>query len=217
MAYAMLQASVQIKDSNKEFLYELNLPASKTKIASAVTKMLFDHFMSLNSERSHGLTSPGFYAEAARGITAEYTDDGIEVSTSRVGIRLRFLGSGGLPGGVVRPVKAKYLTIPAIAEAYGKPAGYFGGLRFVKFGTAPDAPAALIERGVKSATVAKTGKRVRNAYKNAGTQGAFEHRVFYWLKKETRHKPDDSVLPSVEAVEAVVEKAAEEYINTIKE
>lgn len=45
------------------------------------------------------------------------TDEG---STSNWGLRLQQYGSAGLPGGVIKPVKRKALTIPVTADARGK-------------------------------------------------------------------------------------------------
>ena len=184
----------------------IDMPKTKREIADAVRKELYEHFMRLNAERHKGLTRRGFYEQAARSLESTDTPDGFEVSTERVGIGLRFFG------GVVVPVKAQWLTIPAIAEAYGKSARDFGNLAFVKF---RDDLAALKEKRPKSATVAATGKRVRNKFKMGNMQGAFKTRVFFWLKRSTQHDADETVMPTVDRLEEVAGQAAETAIERV--
>jgi len=211
MAAIHIYAGMGLAATRKDFNFTLNFDAAKRAIGARLKKELQDHFWKLHADRHKGLSKTGFYEEAARSVDVEYPGDDIEVTTDRRGILLRYFGSGGLPGGVVRPVRAKYLTIPAIAEAYGKPARSFSGLVFVKF---KSGAAALMEAAPKGARVAKTGKKVKNSFKLAGTQGAFSRRVFYWLVKETRHLPDESVLPTQTALEDAVIEEAEKYIET---
>ena len=187
----------------------------KMEIGKPILHAVKDHYMALNGERHHSwATGPGFYAKAAKATTMKPYEEGVEIITDKPGLSLR------IEGGVVTPGKnpscktgnpTQYLTIPAIAEAYGRSACSINNLVFVRFGNNPDSPAALMESGPKSATDATTGKKIRNKLKQGGTQGAFARRVWFWLVKSTTHKPDPSVLPDLDMLEEVGNKALEDY------
>lgn len=67
----------------------------------------------LKSSWQHALESNGFVVS----FKHKRTEDG---STSNWGLRLQQYGTAGLPGGALRPVKRKALTIPVTADARGK-------------------------------------------------------------------------------------------------
>jgi len=52
--------------------------------------------------------------------------DSIRIRVNQIGVRQRLLG------GDIDPVRAKFLTIPAIAETYGHRAADFGNLKIVR-------------------------------------------------------------------------------------
>lgn len=106
-------------------------------------------------------------------------------------------------GGTRTPKKAKYLTIPARAEAYGKSARDFNNLRFAVL---PVGGPALVEaeatkikrRKSKGTTVVKQGEE---------TGGA----VFYWLKRKVTVSADRTVLPTEAEIKAGVDRALNTY------
>ena len=114
----------------------------------------------LGGERSH------FYRHAAETLTQEIRDDGADVVVNQLGIRQRLLG------GEIHAKNSKYLTIPAIAEAYGHRAKEFD-LHFIMFKTGSKALAANTKE---------------------------DHRVWYWLVESVTQEPDPEVMPSVEAM-----------------
>ncbi len=188
----------------------------KREIGLPVMRAVQNHFLALNNARHHAWApGKGFYADAAKNTEMNVLPDGVEIVTDRPGLRLR------IEGGVVKPGKnpscitgkpTKYLSIPAIAEAYGRGACTFGGLRFVKFGKADDAPAALVEANPQGAFNLSNGKKPRvKGIKNVKQQGAFSHRVFYWLVKQTTHKPDPTVEPDIEELTEIGMKSMADY------
>lgn len=187
----------------------------KKEIAAPVLSAVVDHWMQLNQDRHHPWAKgEGYYAGAAKNTHVDLTPEGFEVVTDKVGLNLRIFGGvvhKGANPSCITGQPTKYLTIPAIAEAYGRGACDVGDLAFVKFGNT--GKAALMERGEKSAFDMATGKRIKNVMKQAGTQGAFGRRVWFWLVESTTHRPDPSVAPDIEQIEKVAGDAAEAYLE----
>lgn len=164
--------------------------------AQAVVVLVKGHLDGLNAAR-HRQGGTNFYAGASRAtqnaaIAAGAT--GAVVSIAHVGLRLR------LRGGVVKAGRTtsratgqptRYLTLPARADAYRKRAGEFKNLE-VAWGKR--GPYALVEK------IAKPG---------TGRLGETEGRgaVVYWLRKETTHRADRSVLPTDAAIGETASRA----------
>ena len=187
----------------------------KGVIGKAVMDAVKQHFNNLDAERHHSFApSPGFYAQAANGTHADIVPDGVEVVTDKTGLGLRIYGGTVYPGknpSCVGGGMTKYLTVPAIAEAYGHRACDFGHLKFVKFGKGPDAPAALMEDAPKSATWSSTGKKVRNVMKQSkNKQGVWGRRIWFWLITSANHNADPTVLPDMGVLEDAAVNALEE-------
>jgi len=87
-------------------------------------------------------------------------------------------------GGTVRPRKGKYLTIPADKSAHGKRAREFGNLHFR-----------------------------RNASGDSGRLCDPAGRVFYWLIKQSTHKPDPSVLPTDAEIQTAATAAMQDWVE----
>jgi hypothetical protein len=189
----------------------------KRAIGGPVMEAVKQHFYKLNSERHHSWSGKGgFYHSAAQNTHMDVTDDGVEIVTDKTGLGLRIHGGTVLPGknaSCVTGRPTKYLTIPAIAEAYGHGACDFSNLVFVRFGRSPDSPAALVEKTPHGGTWAATGKKVRNRMKQGNQQGSFGRRVWFWCVLSATHQPDDSVVPDMDALEDVAEKAFYDYAD----
>src|SRR5574341_195301 len=159
-------------------------------IGRAVTNRVQSHFYSLNSARANKLGGKrtNFYSSAAKSTQFQTTSDGVTVSINKQGIRQR------LQGGVIRPKNAKYLTIPAIAEAYGRRAREFSNL---EFGFAKDESGDLRPALVEAqATLLKRNRKGR--LKSGGEVGG---KAFYWLGRSADKDPDPSVLPTKEELQ----------------
>jgi len=141
-----------------------------------------------------GYRSTRFYETAGNRTSFVETTDGVAVNIVSEGIRLQ------VEGGVVRPVKAKMLTIPAIGAAHGHAAREFPFLRFAKLGNS----LALVE--TEQVKLTDYGQRKLKGKKKiaAGERWrAFSHEkggtVYYWLALETHHDPHPEVVPDEDA------------------
>ncbi|AHF94215.1 hypothetical protein OPIT5_08330 [Opitutaceae bacterium TAV5] len=182
-------------------------------VGNLTRQWLFD----LNNERHRHGRVP-YYQQAARSVTVNKTDFGAAISATQTGIRLRRFGSGGLPGGVVKPRPGKkYLTLPDEdqPEAHGLRAREFNDL---KFSIVMDKNGALRPALVRRASTAI--RFVRRKQKDGSiktTVKAKELRdgeVMFWLVRQTRHRPDPSILPpgpmvTETAVQAALRRVAE--------
>lgn len=156
-----------------------------------------------------------FYAKAAQAVNFRFiSDEEITLSINAVGISLRYYGTAGLPGGRLRPVSAKYLTIPAIPEAHGKRAREFGDLD-VGFAYDPQLGRerlALVRREAtllvyKRRKVDGVSKRVALP---GGSQGG---EAVFWLVRSVKMEGDETVLPTeFDLIESVV-SAVEEFLD----
>lgn len=154
-------------------------------IGRSAVNLFREHFFRLNAERPNRLGGPrtNFYADAARGTSSTSLPDGVLVSVNQVGIRQRWLG------GVIRPKKAKWITIPMRAEAHGKRAREFNDLRFILID--PDTAALVRNEAteLRRKRDRKTGKVTYVAGESRGGE------VMFWLKRSVTQKPDPSVIP----------------------
>ncbi len=90
-----------------------------------------------------GFPKQHFWEQIARGTRQEVDSNGVTL-VFPYPMRAKVLGA------TIKPVKGKYLTIPAIAAAYGKRAGEFDGLQFaIVDGVGP----ALVTEGPEAMVV----------------------------------------------------------------
>ncbi len=181
-------------------LTELQLAGVKPVIGRAVVRLVQEHFLRLNRSRPNQLGGPrtNFYAQAARNTRFQVTARGVKLSVDQVGIRQR------LQGGPILPRHAAHLTLPAIAQAYGRRAGDFRQLELLwrRIGGQTRA-VALVEAAAKS-------PRVRGpATASAGGK------VLFWLVRSVTQKPDPSVLPTDQEMIDVASAGANEYFRAL--
>jgi hypothetical protein len=176
-------------------LGELQLAGVKPAIGRAVVRLVQQHFLRLNASRANPLGGPrsNFYAQAARSTRYDVLTDGVLVSVSQAGIRQR------REGGEIVPRNVKYLTIPAIAEAFGRRAAEFDNLVIMwrRIG-GQTRPVALVEatpftRGIKTDRVGG--------------------RVFFWLVKSVTQRADPAVLPADDELRDTAIGAAQAYFE----
>jgi hypothetical protein len=180
-------------------------------IGRAVVNVFKRHLFGLDRSRANvlGGERTHFYADAARGTHFDVLPDGVLVSVSQVGFRQRVLG------GTITPKKAKFLTIPARAESYGKRASEFNDLEIV-FGRGGQ-PVALARRRQTSlrvtgaATAAVLGvSRVARGEETGGE-------ILFWLRKSVTQRPDPSAAPQPIDIYAAAFIAADQHIeNAVK-
>ncbi len=162
-------------------------------VGRAVVNRLRSHLFDLDRSRPNALggARTHFYADAARGTHFDVLPDGVMISINQVGIRQRILG------GTITPKTAKFLTIPARAEAHGKRASEFNDLIVLRRGDHRYGEPYALARAVRTtlrvtgaATAAVLGARRLS-------QGAQEGgEIMFWLKKSVTQAPDPSVVPT---------------------
>lgn len=165
-----------------------------------------------------------FYAKAADATSFHLVgDDTVEITSNAIGLALRFHGTDGLPGGVLKPVKVQFLTIPAIAEAHGYRAREFSDLEF-GFALDPELGKmrpALVRRSDSLVSLRRrakkgAGRRVDLPLQGPGTEDASGEPVF-WLVRQVRMEGDPTVLPTEDKLADDVWAAVEDYLDLIDE
>ncbi len=147
--------------------------AESSAMAAEVARLVQRHLRQRDASNAHAYPAGGrrshFWRKAAESVTFAADADGMTVSVTHQGARLRYAGA---PDGI-KPVNAKALAIPAAGEAYGRSPREFPDLRLVVFKGKDKA--ALVMKPKKSEYLGK---------------------VMFWLVKRTKPiKPDPAVLP----------------------
>jgi hypothetical protein len=182
----------------------LSEPGLQHVVGGEVTRLLLDHLTALDADRPNALGGQRthFYANAGKATSYAVQENGVTVSVNQTGIAQRYFG------GTIEPVNAKYLTIPARAEAHGRRAGEFNNLE-VLFGR--NGPYALAERQATSFSIRsrfdKSGNR-QSAIKNRKSVGGG---IFFWLVKSVTQEPDPTVLPDEPSILNAALTAARDY------
>lgn len=169
-----------------------------------------------------------FYALAAAATSFQFLENSgrggaVEVSSSAIGLALRYHGTGGLPGGVLRPLSGKYLTMPAAPEAHGKRAREFDDL---DFGFAWDVRLGRMRPALvrKNGGLAPAGRRRKGAGEarpvalpfGPGTRANTGDPIF-WLLRSSRMVGDPTVLPAEEQIADEARAAVAEYLDVLDE
>lgn len=192
--------AITVKDTGTQAIREgTRLNGLHEVMGRAVTNVVMAHFYRLNAERENKLGGKrtNFYSKAAKSTSYKVFDNGAMVSVAKLGIRQR------LEGGTILP-KKKYLTIPVVAEAYGRRAREFSNL---VVGRDEHGRLALVE--AESVTIKKSRKK-----KDKGKLVAGEKRggkVMYLLVPKVVQRADPTVLPTLDAMVAAAILAGNEY------
>jgi hypothetical protein len=172
--------TIEIIERSRPALRQLQIDlkgrAVNIVMGSAVVTLLRRHFLALPPNK-RGFPTTHFWRRAADATKFEATHDSVRISVNQTGVRQRFLG------GDINPVRAKFLTIPAIAETYGHRAGDFSGLKVVQGWFA-----VYTGRNATLALVPKDWKQLGFPGDSTG--------VYFWLVKNVSQKPDPTVLPT---------------------
>lgn len=199
-----MATSIDIKDNAtpavKRMLESVSGPNVNAVAGRAGVNKIQQHLFALNSSRPNKLGGKrtNFWAQCARSTSFVVVPEGALASINQIGFRQR------LQGGTISPRNVKFLTIPAIAEAYGKRAKEFNNLRFAIIGGKP----ALIEAEHSGVRFGKKGVK---ATLNLGGK------VFYWLVRKATQQPFPGALPTNEELGAAVVKALDSYIKRAAE
>jgi len=151
----------------------------------AVARLLQDHFRERNQRGNRlGGARTNYWASAAKAVHWKADSDGATVTVSHIGIGHHYYG------GTIKPVNAKYLTIPAVAKAHGRRAREFDNLS-----------AIIFRKGSLGALVEKSKDGTR-------------HTVVYWLVKSAAKRPDPAVLPTDREVASTALKAIKDQLRS---
>jgi len=199
-----LNVNVQVSDSATPFLAELSRALEdrtdlNAAIAARAEQLTRDYVRTVSAPSRHkwssllGAKPTGYLAKTADSV--ESRSDAEKATVTIV---------GGIYARAMRDVEViarncKYLTIPAIAAAYGRRAREFESLRFVVF---PSGAKAL----AKEEFVTVPGKRKKERRVPKLT-------VYFWLRPSVRLPQDRGLLPSDEAYTAAAEVGARDYLK----
>jgi hypothetical protein len=171
--------------------------AANTAMGRAVLTLFIRHFLALPPNQ-RGLPTTHFWRRAANATTFEANPDSVRISVNQTGVMQRFLG------GEIGPIRAKYLTIPAIAETYGHRAGDFSGLKVVR-----GSFWMYTGRKVSLALVPNDWKP--NFWNPGDSSG-----VFFWLVGHVTQQPDSTVLPAYDDIGKTAVAAAANFFQRLR-
>ncbi|MBI5770832.1 MAG: hypothetical protein HZA93_23850 [Verrucomicrobia bacterium] len=181
----------------------------KPVVGRAAVNVVRRHFFALDRERPNALAGgrTHYYAGAARGTHFDVLPDGVMISVNQVGILQRILG------GTIVPKQAKFLTIPARSEAYGKRASEFRDLIILRRGDhqfgEPYALARAVSTIVHRSGAADSLLLGGSRSSSGGLQGG---EILFWLKRSVTQAPDPTVAPDTLALYAGIKLATNEVI-----
>lgn len=177
-------------------------------VAPAANRAFREHFFRLNQERPNRLGGKrtNFFGQAAKSTGATADGGNVVVNIAHVGIRQR------VEGGIIRPTGGrKFLTIPAIAEAYGTRAREHPFLHAV-FSPGGRVSGALVEteHTAVSFTQGRGRQKGTTVTKRGEDRGG---KVWFWLVNSVKQPPDPTVLPSADTVRAAAVTALDTWFN----
>ena len=179
-------------------------------VAVAIHEAMRDHFVERERiPNSKGWKKTHFFARARQQTHYSYTSSSASVHVSLVGFATHVLGKPD----VIRPVRAKLLTIPAIAEAYGRRAREFDDLVFRivenERGVMQPALVRAEQTRFKFGRQRKDGTRKATGIKSVGGE------VYFWLAKAVHPKPHPQAIPSTETLQNAVAREISAFLETV--
>jgi hypothetical protein len=171
-------------------------------VAEAAVPVFQKHFRGMSSSNKNRLGARGgFWNRMLSSTVPVGTSEAAVVRMPRE-IALRYFGGTVTPKG-----GAKYLTIPARTEAYGKSARDFNDLRFVPFKSGAK---ALVQRAQTRVSYRKDRKTGKTKAVRGRERGGL---VFYWLVPSATIRGDKAVLPSDDQVITGVRRGIDGYLR----
>lgn len=165
--------------------------------ARAVGILVKAHLVGLNTQRHR--YGKHYYLQAAKSVTTQRGNGGIAfVTITQFGFRQR------LYGGRIRAKNVRLLTIPEAPEAHGKRAREFIGLDFT-FAHNPRTGAlqpALVRRAQSLVRPRRVKAKDGTVSLRFARVATLEPKVMYWLTPSVLQRPDPTVLPYPEQMQA---------------
>lgn len=182
----------------------------KPGVGTSVVRLISRHLVQWNASHPNRLGGKrtNIIAHAAEATRWDPTPDGVAVTISNPAIGARFRGAE------IRPVRSKFLTIPARPEAYGKSPREFN-LRpvFPKNWSGP--AIGWLESAENYLRAVKSGKRkgqLTGASSDKATHG--EGGVLFWLVKRVTILPEPEILPPESAIAGSARSAVLAHLRT---
>lgn len=166
----------------------------QARVGPAVAQLTRGYLRGRPSNK-HGWPTTNFWQRASRATSWVAVPNGVMVRINQVGVAQRY------HGGRIGPVRARALTIPISAQAYGKTASDFPGSFLIKTRKG----AYIVQYG---GNVSKTGRGVNK--NNAAIEFLFK------LSPGVNQKPDPTVLPPDDAYVAVAHQAIKAGLARMK-
>jgi hypothetical protein len=186
---------------------EIGVARTGPVVGRAVSNLVKSHLIARNSSHpnSIGGKRTNFWTQAARSTQMQPTSTGAEVSINQIGFRLQW------QGGEIKPVKKRYLTIPAVPEAHGMTAGEFDDLEFaiVKDATGHNRP-ALVRAPQTQIRIGKTKRGLK-----VTAIASLLSRVIYWLVRRATISAHPEALPPRESMISSARDALTAYLERI--
>ena len=205
-----MSISIQISGNAPAHLKDLGEGLSSDdvkKIAGrGVRSLLMDHLKDVDSSHVNKLGGrrTHYFEGAAKSVSFDTTEEGVNVSVKQTGIALHYYG------GIVKPTGGRrFLTIPVDPEAYGKRAGEFNNLE-IAWGldkTGKRRPIGLVSR---TETVTKERKNKKTGKTKTVTKYIPGKWLFALVYSATIPE-DKSILPDNDAIQEAALTAIAEY------
>lgn len=178
----MINVSVSVADNATgavESLLSRNMARLQAAVGPAMVRLFRRNFLAKGTNKK-GWPTTNFWSRAAKATTWAPIPNGVAIIVNQIGVRQRYFG------GPINPVRARLLTIPLVAEAYGKTAREFTGLFFMQ---------------------TKSGAKFL-ARREGGGQGQKARLTFLFsLREGVVQEADKSVIPSKQEMMAAVRSA----------
>jgi len=208
----MISLSVQVRDTASPALREAlaNLTHRQPLLAALGRGLEADlraHFAAKDARGNRrGWPRQHFWARIRNAtVFTGATNDAATVSIADPAIHAHYYG------GTIRPKEAKFLAIPARAEAYGiRPSsGLIPGLRFVP----TRAGGMLVQRDFTALRIVKDSRKGREGQLRAKSLGEQGGGVFYWLKRFVTVPKDPDALPRPSVLQEKLMARAAEWLR----
>lgn len=169
-------------------------PEKLGKVIGPKLRETFRDHLKRNPRNKKGWPSTGFWEDAARSVTWTSDANSVTISINKLGVRQRYYG------GVISAVKAKFLTIPISAQAYGK--------------TVADFPGSFLITTPKGAYIVQYsgGNTAKGRFKKQNATLEF----LFKLKRSVSQEENRSIIPDATVLAAVAIAQMEEHFRKVK-
>lgn len=200
-----LRADISQKFSGEQ-PQPVNPVAMNQIVGRSVTRLVTRHFQTYSAQHPNKLFGKRTNYVAKMGDATTFTADaqGVKIGISHEGVRLR------VEGGTITPKKGKYLTIPAVAAAYGKRAREFQNLSLMFRRIAGKVRAVAL--AVNEFTPVGKGAPKKGQKAKSKSSG----QVMFWLVHSATIPPNRDLLPTDEEITKTAIAAVDAYLKVKK-